>query len=68
MRTTMPRLMRAICTLLAFLLLTSNAKHQFILDFLTIAADEITKAGSTILDDFNAGRCIEEAPGKYVCP
>jgi hypothetical protein len=45
-----------------------DGKHQFILDFMTTAADEITKAGNTMLDDFNAGRCIEEAHGKYVCP
>ena len=45
-----------------------DGKHQFILDFMTIAADEITKAGNTIMDDLNAGRCVEEAPGKYFCP
>ena len=45
-----------------------DGKHQFILDLIGVAADEVTKAGSTILDDVNAGRCIEEAPGKYFCP
>ena len=45
-----------------------DGKHQFILDLMTTAADEITKAGSTILQDVEAGRCIEEAPGKYFCP
>lgn len=45
-----------------------DGKYQFILDFITTAADEITKAGSTIMDDFNAGRCVEESPGKYFCP
>ena len=43
-------------------------KHQFILDFMTIPADEITKAGNTIMDGVNAGRCVEEATGKYLCP
>lgn len=45
-----------------------DGKHQFILDFLTTAAGEVTKAGSTILDDFKAGRCRQEGPDKYVCP
>lgn len=45
-----------------------DGKHQFILDLMTTVADEVTKAGRTIMDDFNAGRCIEEAPDKYVCP
>jgi hypothetical protein len=45
-----------------------DGKHQFVLDLFSVAADEITKSGATILDDLQAGRCIEEAPGKYFCP
>jgi hypothetical protein len=29
---------------------------------MSTAADEITKAAPSILQDFNEGRCIEEAP------
>jgi hypothetical protein len=45
-----------------------DAQHQFILDLMTTARDEVEKAAGTILDDFKAGRCVEVAPDKYDCP
>jgi hypothetical protein len=52
----------------AWALCPLDGKHQFILDLMSTAADEITKAAPSILQDFNEGRCIEEAPDKFVCP
>jgi hypothetical protein len=45
-----------------------DASHEFILDLMTIAKDEVEKAAGSILDDFKAGRCVEVAPDKYDCP
>ncbi len=45
-----------------------DARHEFILDLMTTARDEVEKAAGSILDDFKAGRCIEVEPDKFDCP